>query len=118
MSNTPMTQGEDQTKPIIDIQNPDALIDHLNERAEANRADTEKREAVKAAHKAKVLRAKRRNWFAGLLHWITHICGLLCIAYTLRDYGCPDALWGLVVAATALAIVFWMPGIVKGFPKK
>ena len=129
MSETnPMTPVEDQTTPL-DIEEPDALFGRLNEAIKANREQDQQREAeneearkqreaAKAAHKAKILRRKRRIWISDLFHFVVHVIGLLCIAYTMHDFGASDIACKAVVAAAALGIVFWMPVIVKGFPRK
>ena len=105
------------TNPI-DIKAPDALFEHLNERAEANRAAEEQRQAAKAANRSKILRAKRCNWIWSMTHWIIYYAGIAAMIYVAFLLGMPAP---VAVAAAILAVAeaaFRAKRIVKAFPKK
>ena len=130
MSDTnPMPTDEAKSADDLNIEEPDTLFGRLNEAIKANRKQDQQREAeneearkqreaAKAAHKAKAFHRKRRIWISDLFHFVIHVIGILCIAYTMHDFGCSGIACKAVVAAAVLHFVFWMPLIVKGFPRK
>lgn len=107
MSNTP-----------IDIKAPDALFDHLNERAEANRADTEKREVAKAANRARVQKAKRRGWRITLIHWIIYYCGLGCMVFLAFLLGMPGWVAAAIAVLNITECLFRLRAVIRAYPKK
>lgn len=108
----------------IDVQNPDSLIDLINRQASDEQKAAEEREsaarqtAAKAAHKAQILRAKRRNWLWHLVHWLVHYAGIGSMIYLLFLLWIPG---GVALAMAILAIAesaYRLKFIARAYPKK